>query len=85
MEGRYRGSLLNFFVELSGKWSLPRTMQRTCICVEEPHIQNCVFSGKVPYEDKYRVASWSISCLEPPVQVTKLAAQSVSEILTLPP
>jgi len=49
MEGSYRGSLLNFFVELSGKQSLPRTMQRWCICVEEPHIQDCVFSGKVLY------------------------------------
>jgi hypothetical protein len=84
MEGRYRGSLLNF-MELSGKQSLPRTMQRRCICVEEPHIQNYVFSGKVPYEDKNSVASWHISCLEPPVQVTKLATQSVREILTLPP
>jgi hypothetical protein len=53
--------------------------------MEEPHIHDCVYSGKVPYEDNKRVASWRISCLEPPVQVTKFAAQSVREIMTLSP
>jgi len=32
----------------------------TYICMEEPHIHDCVYSGKVPYEDNNRVASWRI-------------------------
>jgi hypothetical protein len=57
----------------------------TYISMEETHIHDCVYSGKVHFEDNNRFASQRIFCLEPPVQVTKFAAQTVREIMTLPP
>jgi hypothetical protein len=72
MEGRYRGSLLNFFKELSGKQSLQRTTQRNAhlcggtsypgVCISVRYLMKTK-SGFYPgiflvWSHQFKSASW---------------------------